>query len=336
VLLSRVVEALDDRDRAAVLRAELLPWADGMAVQAFGNVVYGPVARHLGILDTVLGDIDGAIAWYARARQVAGRWSPNHWAISALGGGRLLVDPRRSPEDQAEGQRLVREARAIFEQLGMPGYAAEAAAALAASDAGEATGRGLVGADAASTECAPSWLRREGATWSVRFRGGPLLAVGAMKGLPALAELVARPHRELHVLELAAAIEGTPVAIPAGNDPLLDASARRAYEDRIVALRTALDDADATGDAHASDEAQAELDALVVELERATGLGGRDRRPIGDTERARVNVTKLLRRTVDRLGELDAGLGAHLRASLRTGTWCSYSPDPAADITWEP
>ncbi|MBX3313139.1 MAG: hypothetical protein KF906_02365 [Actinobacteria bacterium] len=48
--------------------------------------------------------------------------------------------------------------------------------------------------------------------------------------------------------------------------------------------------------------------------------------------RARSRITKLLRRTIDRLGEDHAVLAAHLAGSVQTGYACRYRADPA--VRW--
>ncbi|HYZ98121.1 MAG TPA: hypothetical protein VE575_05175, partial [Acidimicrobiales bacterium] len=48
--------------------------------------------------------------------------------------------------------------------------------------------------------------------------------------------------------------------------------------------------------------------------------------PAADPERARVNVTRQLRGAVDRIGEHDRDLHAHLRAAVVTGRECAYRP----------
>jgi hypothetical protein len=35
------------------------------------------------------------------------------------------------------------------------------------------------------------------------------------------------------------------------------------------------------------------------------------------------------------LARANPALGAHLTATIRTGRYCSYIPDPHAPITWE-
>ena len=37
---------------------------------------------------------------------------------------------------------------------------------------------------------------------------------------------------------------------------------------------------------------------------------------------------------MDRLRDLDSSLGAHLDATIRTGTYCVYTPDPRVPVRW--
>lgn len=130
----------------------------------------------------------------------------------------------------------------------------------------------------------------------------------------------------MHCTELA----GVAVEQP-GAGELIDATARRAYEQRIAELRDALDEADAAGDRERSAVTQAELDALVGHLSAAYGLR-RARNPGGSTERARSTVTQRVRATVRRLASLHPELSRHLEVSLVTGTYCSYRPEH--DVAW--
>ena len=52
-------------------------------------------------------------------------------------------------------------------------------------------------------------------------------------------------------------------------------------------------------------------------------------------ERARVNTTRAIRRTLDRIAEAQPELGRRLRRSIRTGTFCCYDPDPVDAIDWQ-
>jgi hypothetical protein len=173
------------------------------------------------------------------------------------------------------------------------------------------------------------------------------------KGLRHLAQLLAHPGREFHVIDLEAADrQAAPAAIGSSRsgtgEPqltvrpdlgdagfLLDAAAKAAYQRRIKDLRAELDEADAFHDPARAAKIRAELDFLVAELAQAVGLGGRDRRAASHAERARLNVTRAVRAAMANLARNNPSLGRHLAATIRTGRYCSYTPDPAAPITWE-
>jgi hypothetical protein len=38
---------------------------------------------------------------------------------------------------------------------------------------------------------------------------------------------------------------------------------------------------------------------------------------------------------IERISVADAGLGAHLKATVHTGTVCAYTPDPRALVAWD-
>jgi len=51
-------------------------------------------------------------------------------------------------------------------------------------------------------------------------------------------------------------------------------------------------------------------------------------------ERARVNVTRTIRDAMRRIADQDLWVGHHLAACIRTGTFCSYTPDPDVSVHW--
>jgi hypothetical protein len=53
-----------------------------------------------------------------------------------------------------------------------------------------------------------------------------------------------------------------------------------------------------------------------------------------EAERARVNVTRTLRATIERVAAAAPRAGAHLRASIRTGGHCRYDPAPGGPSRW--
>jgi hypothetical protein len=116
---------------------------------------------------------------------------------------------------------------------------------------------------------------------------------------------------------------------------LLDARARAAYRARLGELAAELEEAERCNDPCRAAKATAERDFLVRELARAVGLGGRDRRAASHAERARLNVTRAIRVAMANLARANPPLGQHLAATIRTGRYCSYTPDPRTPVSWE-
>jgi hypothetical protein len=51
-------------------------------------------------------------------------------------------------------------------------------------------------------------------------------------------------------------------------------------------------------------------------------------------ERARINVTRAVNNAIERIRLHHPDLYLHLRATVRTGSLCSYSPDMSVPILW--
>jgi tetratricopeptide (TPR) repeat protein len=181
-------------------------------------------------------------------------------------------------------------------------------------------------------------LTREGKWW-VASCAGTSARLQDSKGLGYLAEILAHPGSERHVMDLVDKVEG--VAPSGGVDrralgdagPALDSRARAAYRLRVEELRAAADEALAAGRLEAAEAMQGEVDQLVEELARAFGLGGRDRQTASAAERARLNVTRALRASIARL--VDALPAAQvLDQRVRTGLYCAYEPAAGDEVRW--
>ena len=177
----------------------------------------------------------------------------------------------------------------------------------------------------------------DGDTRTVSFDGRTVL-VRDLRGLRYLARLLAEPGREFHALDLVAVEQGS---LPTGNADggagleVIDEQARDAYRRRLAEVDDDLDEATRMNDLGRVALAQRDRDYLIAELTRAVGLGGRQRTVGSTTERARTSVTRSVRYAIGRLDEHHPALAAHLTQAVRTGTYCSYTPDPLAAVAWE-
>jgi hypothetical protein len=202
--------------------------------------------------------------------------------------------------------------------------------------------------EAAAPTVSGNLFRREGEYWTVCYEG-VVVRLRDAKGLRHLARLLSDPGREFHAVDLEAA-DGRSAVGPRGRagagelavrpdlgdaGALLDATAKAAYQARLTELGAELEAAEGGNDPARTARARAERDFLVAELARAVGLGGRDRRAASHAERARLNVTRAIRAAMANLARANPSLGRHLAATIRTGRYCSYTPDPRAPIAWE-
>jgi tetratricopeptide (TPR) repeat protein len=182
----------------------------------------------------------------------------------------------------------------------------------------------------------------EGDYWSIAFEG-TTIRLRDMKGLSYLVQLLADPGREFHVLDLvsrtradSSELQRAGVRTQEGHTgPLLDARAKESYKRRLDEIDEDLEEANVLGDLARAERAGAERDYLIRELERAVGLGGRDRRAGSASERARASVTQAVRHALSRIREHDEVLGQHLDLTIRTGTYCAYVPDPRLSMVWK-
>jgi hypothetical protein len=139
-----------------------------------------------------------------------------------------------------------------------------------------------------------------------------------------LARLCERRGEVGQVLALASDGGGALVEGDAGE--LLDAQARREYQNRLQEIVAELEEADQAHDLGRKARLGREREALEGELARAVGLGGRGRPAASATERARVNVQRRLKDALARIAEADPDLGGHLIGLVHTGTYCCFRP----------
>ncbi|HYR80170.1 MAG TPA: ATP-binding protein, partial [Candidatus Dormibacteraeota bacterium] len=202
-------------------------------------------------------------------------------------------------------------------------------------------------------------FRKEGEYWTIGFAGNAF-RLKDTKGLGYLAHLLRHSAVEFHVLDLVGGIAGERDEDEAGRSAhglprreedlekagihvaslgdageMLDDQAKLAYRRRISDLQEDLEEAKAQGNVARAERAENEIGALTKELSRAVGLGGRNRRAASASERARQSITKTIKAVLERIAEADSRLGDILSRCIKTGTFCSYEPDPEFPIAWE-
>ncbi len=346
-LLAEVADHLADADRAGTLLELLRPYA-GRHATSGGEVSTGSMARSVGILAATLGRWAEAESLFELALdRNAAMGSPPWVAYTQYEYARMLI-ARDEPGDRERAADLLAEAAATGERLGMVALGRKVGAILGTEGAarGRVTPKSGPGTGPLR---AGNVFRREGEYWSITFEG-ETLRLKDSKGLHYLAQLLANPGQEFLALELVTAgrapngsanvpaLRGdtgyTVRRDPGGSGELLDAPAREAYRRRLQELESEIDEAEERADRERAARARDERDLLARELTVAMGLGGRARKAPSDAERARVNVTKAIKAALARIRDQRPALWRHLANTIRTGTFCSYAPDPRVPTTW--
>jgi hypothetical protein len=280
---------LQDREMAAVLEPLLAERSYGAEFfwGSAGGHIFGPTSRLLGALAELGGQSQVARHHYANAIDVCRR---------------------------IKAPALLEHATLALQRMNLEQDAATAQSAAPAP-----------GAAAPRPVCPPvaAWgiaLTREGDVWAVRSSSHSF-RLKHSKGLGYLSELLACPGRELHVLALVGLEHG---AGDAGA--VLDEHAKADYKRRLQQLTEEVEEAEGFGDTARAARARNELELLAGQLASAVGLGGRDRRAASDVERARINVQRRLKDAIESIGACEATLGRYLLATVKTGTYCSFTP----------
>ena len=322
---------LGDVASAAVLYEQLAPFAGRHAI-AHSEGSIGAIDRYLGLLAATIGHLDEAERHLTAAIELNDGMGARPWTAHCEHDLAGILRRRDGPGDAGTAAALERRALATASELGM------------ALGAGIAPPPGPADAVPSEIPARSAEFRREGEYWSVVFERDAV-RVRDSRGMRHLARLLRTPGQEVHSLELAAppsaavdraSIVEADVAMAGSDDagPALDAEAKAAYRARLIDLREELAEAESWHDPERVARLQAEQDALAHELGAALGIGGRDRPTGNPSERARISATRAIRSAMTRIADQSPALGAHLEATIRTGTYCAYVPDPHAPIDW--
>jgi tetratricopeptide (TPR) repeat protein len=161
---------------------------------------------------------------------------------------------------------------------------------------------------------------------------GSAVSIRKLRGFDHLRMLLRHPHQYIAALDLIGG--GTGVLVESGLGQHLDQQAIATYKQRLRDLDQDIAEADEWADLGRTATLREERDALIAELARATGLGGRTRTAGSSQERARIATRKAIAAAIDRIAAVDAGLGRHLHRCIRTGLTCAYLPEPDDAIDW--
>lgn len=285
----------------------LLPHQDRLV--SLGPNFIGPVRDRLGVLALRLGRPDDAVSHLSHTVAELDRIAALPWVARTKA---HLAEALRAVGDIAGADRELAQALETARTLGMRRLVSEIE-------------------NATTSDTANVWsLRRDGEDWFLEA-GSEQARLRTSRGLDHLATLLANPGRDVTAQELDGGHGASPEQSGA---PLLDERALKAYRLRLEEISQEQESADLLGDPDASERLEQERIAVLAELRRGTGLGGRLRTTGSSVERARVNVTRNIKRALDQIQRAAPVAGAHLVTSIRTGTVCRYEPAPGGPGSW--
>jgi predicted ATPase len=195
---------------------------------------------------------------------------------------------------------------------------------------------------------------RSGDYWEIGL-GAARFPIKDIKGLGYIQRLLQYPSKEFHALDLLGVSQksivasntlvGPEEALPVGitirrglsgdSGEMLDAQSKREYKRRLDELNEMLEDQRERGNHERADQIEEEVEILTHVMQRAVGIGGRDRRAGSNAERARLNITRAIKTAIQSISEQNAPLGELLDRSIRTGAFCSYLPDVESPVAWQ-
>ncbi|HXM55031.1 MAG TPA: hypothetical protein VOB72_06545 [Candidatus Dormibacteraeota bacterium] len=283
------------------------PFADLPVLPSVAVVCLGSARRTLGLAAALAGDLDAAVDHLDRAMLANRRLGSRPMAVMTEHTLAAVLRARGGPGDAARASELAERAAASADRLGI---------------ALPAPPRWLAGPSPTRRHAT---LRAVPGGWSIEVDGRSTVVPDRV-GMTYLAALVGAPGQDHDVLRL---IVWTASGGRPGRDPVIDRQALASYRERAREISALLDEADL--DPPTAAGLREELAAIADEVRTATSRHGRVRDFPTDHERARTAVRKAIVRAVESIAAAEPALGAHLRATVTTGSACRY--DPAGDWT---
>jgi hypothetical protein len=304
------------------------------------------LAHYLGILATTLSEFEAAEAHFETALQMEAEMGARpYMALTRYEYARMLFG-QPNADQRGRAPALLGEALREAQEMGMQGLVEKARALMA----GEEYAQGVRERELAKSRepTREAVFRLEKDYWTIGEHP-QLMRLKSTKGLEYIHYLLRHPGYEFHVLQLTRlvtpALGQHPFKSPSREDlsgmslqgdigPLFGHQATAAYTSRLIDLRDEIEQAKEHNDLGRAEKLQAEMDFLTHELAMAVGLSRR--RTAGSVaERARVNVTKLITTAKKQIRDGNPALGRYLAKTIKTGTFCSYQPDPDVPIRWQ-
>lgn len=161
---------------------------------------------------------------------------------------------------------------------------------------------------------------REFDGWQISYEGQSF-RISDAKGINDIARLLSAPGEQIHCSELMGSI------VKMRGEQMIDEKAKKSYKAKLLSLQEDLSLAEVNNDYQRSAVLQKEYDDVLDMLSASLGLNGRTRKSDDPIEKVRSAVTWRIRNSIKKISQAHPSLGKHLSNSIKTGIFCSYSPE---------
>jgi hypothetical protein len=133
--------------------------------------------------------------------------------------------------------------------------------------------------------------------------------------------LLQNPEKQFHCTEL---IGG---GLSVTKEFAFDDRAKKTYQRKIAELREEIQWCEENNDSTRAPALQKEYEDLVNHLASSLGLAGNTRKINDPVDKARSAITWRIRNAIQKIEKENPDLARHLSLSIKTGIFCSYSPE---------
>jgi hypothetical protein len=182
-------------------------------------------------------------------------------------------------------------------------------------------------------------FRKTSDFWEVAFNGTSM-PVKHTNGMEYIAHLLGSPGHSFGCVELAQAASrvspsGTKVSAEVKAElssgftrhPVQSSEALARIKDAVDRIDKELADAEAQCDSERAEHLRTEKEAILANVKKSIGRGGRVRAFSDEEENARKAVSAAMARAIERMRKSHPALADHLKMHIKPGNRCCYEAD---------
>jgi TolB-like protein len=165
-----------------------------------------------------------------------------------------------------------------------------------------------------------NYFLKQDEIWQIAYEG-KLVLMTEVKGFHDLVALLGYPGQQTHCTALMGGV------LDMEGEPIFDEKAKRSYQKKILELQEEIRWSENNNDLQRSATLHEEYEQIVDHLTASLGLKGKVRKSSDTLDKTRSAVTWRIRNAIQKIEKVHPVLAKHLSVSVKTGIFCSYSPE---------